>query len=85
MTRNIKVLKSLKKSDSYLFVDQNKNQVLMFSENKLFSSWNLKNKKYSLLNYILPTEDLDDFRLIKQNINILEKLILEHKLKFDLV
>ncbi len=55
-----------------VIIDQNKNQVLMFSENKLFSSWNLNNKKYSLLNYILPTEDLDDFRLIKQNINILE-------------
>ncbi len=55
-----------------VFVDQNKNQVSMFSENKLFSSWNLNNKKYSLLNYILPTQDLDDFSLIKRNINNLE-------------
>ena len=55
-----------------VFVDQNKNQVSMFSENKLFNSWNLKNKKYSLLNYILPTQDLDDFSLIKKNINNLE-------------
>ncbi len=55
-----------------VFVDQNKNQVSIFSENKLFSSWNLNNKKYSLLNYILPTEDLDDFNLIKRNINNLE-------------
>ena len=55
-----------------LLVDQNKNQVLMFSENKLFSSWNLNNKKYSLLNYILPTQDLDDFSLIKRNIDNLE-------------
>ena len=54
-------------------IDQNKNKVSMFSENELFTKWNLNNKKYSLLNYILPTEDLDDFRLIKQNINILEK------------
>ena len=55
-----------------VFVDQNKNQVSIFSENKLFTSWNLNNKKYSLLNYILPTEDLDDFSLIKKNINSLE-------------
>ena len=54
-----------------VFVDQNKNQVLMFSEDKLFSSWNLNNKKYSFKLYF-TTEDLDDFRLIKQNINILE-------------
>jgi len=55
-----------------VFVDQNKNQVSMFSENILFTSWNLNNKKYSLLNYILPTQDLDDFSLIKKNINNLE-------------
>ncbi len=55
-----------------IFVDQNKNQVLLFSENKLFTTWNLNNKKYSLLNYILPTQDLDDFNLIKKNINNLE-------------
>ncbi len=73
-TKNI--FPSLPVKKDFLFipvlVDQNKNQVLMFSENKLFSSWNLNNKKYSLLNYILPTQDLDDFRLIKKNINILE-------------
>ena len=55
-----------------VFVDENKNQVSMFSENKLFSNWNLNNKKNSLLNYILPTQDLDDFSLIKRNINNLE-------------
>ena len=55
-----------------VFVDQNKNQVSMFSENKLFINWNLNNKKYSLLNYILPTQDLDDFSSIKNNINNLE-------------
>ena len=55
-----------------VFVDQNKNQVSIFSENKLFTKWNLDNKKYSLLNYILPTQDLDDFSSIKKNINNLE-------------
>ncbi len=55
-----------------VFVDQNKNQVSMFSEDKLFSSWNVNNKKKNLLNYILPTQDLDDFSLIKRNINNLE-------------
>jgi len=73
-TKNI--FPSLPVKKDFLFipvlVDQNKNQVLMFSENKLFSSWNSNNKKYSLLNYILPTQDLDDFSLIKRNINNLE-------------
>ena len=55
-----------------VFVDQNKNQVLMFSENKLFNSWNLNNNKHNLLNYILPTQDLEDFRTINKNVNNLE-------------
>ncbi len=55
-----------------VFVDQNKNQVSMFSEDKLFTNWNSENKKYNLLNYILPTQDLDDFGLIKRNVNNLE-------------
>jgi len=73
-TKNI--FPSLPVKKDFLFipvlVDQSKNQVSMFSENKLFSIWNSNNKKYSLLNYILPTQDLDDFSLIKRNINNLE-------------
>ena len=73
-SKNIFPSLPLKKNFLFIpvFVDQNKNQVSMFSENKLFSKWNLNNKKYSLLNYILPTQDLDDFSLIKRNINNLE-------------
>ncbi len=73
-TKNIFPSLPVKKDFLFIpvFVDQNKNQVSMFSENILFSSWNLNNKKYSLLNYILPTQDLDDFSLIKRNINNLE-------------
>ncbi len=55
-----------------VFVDQNTNQVSMFSDSKLFNNWNQYNKKYSLLNYILPTEDLEDFDLIKSNMTNLE-------------
>ena len=71
-----KIFPSLPSKKNFLFipvfVDQKKNQVSIFSENKLYNSWNLNNKKYSLLNYILPTEDLDDYSLIKRNINNLE-------------
>ena len=45
----------------------------MFSESKLFNSWNNKIKDYHLLNYVLPTEDLEDFNLIKHNSKNLEK------------
>ena len=55
-----------------IIIDESSNQVLMFSENDLFNNWNLNNKKYYLLNYILPSEDLEDFNLIKSNIKDLE-------------
>ena len=73
-TRNIFPSLPLKKNLLFIpiFVDRNKNQVSMFFENKLYSNWNLNNNKHSLLNYILPTQDLDDFSLIKKNINSLE-------------
>jgi len=73
-SKNIFPSLPLKKNFLFIpvFIDQNKNQVSMFSENKLFTSWNLNNKKYNLLNYILPTQDLDDFSSIKKNINNLE-------------
>ena len=44
----------------------------MFSESYLFNNWNLDLKKYHLLRYILPTEDIEDFNLIKLNSNNLE-------------
>jgi len=55
-----------------IILDENKNEVLMFSESNLFNKWNSKTKKYHLLKYILPTEDLEDFNLIKRNSRNLE-------------
>ncbi len=55
-----------------VIVDQSKNQVSMYSENKLYTAWNSKNKKYNLLDYILPTQDIEDYSLIKSNIDNLE-------------
>ena len=65
--------------------DQNKNEISLFSESYLFNSWNLNSKEYHLLNYILPSDDIEDFNLIKKNSNNLEnydyKRILQ---KYDL-
>jgi hypothetical protein len=51
-----------------IIIDKNKDEILIFSENYLFNNWNTVNKKFYLINYILPTEDLDDFNLIKRNL-----------------
>jgi hypothetical protein len=55
-----------------VILDENKNEILMFSESYLFNNWNANIKKHHLLNYVLPTEDLDDFNLIKKNLKNLE-------------
>ena len=56
-----------------IIVDQNENQIKMFSENIIHNLWNSNIKKYDLLNYILPTEDLEDLNIIKKNIKNLEE------------
>ena len=68
-----------------LIVDENKNQVSMFSENILFKNWNVNKKRFSLLNYILPSEDIEDFNLIKNNIKNLENYNFEEIIyKYDI-
>ena len=44
----------------------------MFSESNLFNNWNSNIKKYHLLEYILPSDDLEDFNLIKRKLKNLE-------------
>ena len=55
-----------------IILDKNNDEILIFSESNLFNKWNLDIKNYHLLKYILPTEDLEDFNLIKHNLNNLE-------------
>ena len=55
-----------------IILDEDENEILMFSESNLFNRWNSNTKNYHLLKYILPTEDLEDFNLIKHNSKNLE-------------
>ncbi len=55
-----------------IIIDQDENQIKMFSDNTIYELWNSSIKPYHLLNYILPTEDLEDLNLIKKNIENLE-------------
>ena len=55
-----------------IIIDKNKNEILIFSESYIFNNWNSYTQKYHLLNYILPTEDLEDFNLIKRNLKNIE-------------
>ena len=55
-----------------IIVDRDSDDISIFSENYIFNNWNSNNQKYHLLRYILPTEDLEDFNLIKRNSKYLE-------------
>ena len=64
-----------------IIIDENKNEIFMFSESYLFKNWNSNLKKYHLLEYVLPTDDLDDFNLIKDNLKNLENYDFEEIIK----
>jgi hypothetical protein len=55
-----------------IILDENNNEVFIFSESDLYNKWNSEIKSYHLLEYILPTDDLEDFNLIKLNSDNLE-------------
>jgi hypothetical protein len=55
-----------------IILDKDNDEISIFSENYIYNNWNSNNQKYHLLRYILPTEDLDDFNLIKKYSKILE-------------
>ena len=55
-----------------VFVDLQSNQISLFNNNVFYDSWNLKKKRFFLLNYILPTEDLEDVNLLLENSKSIE-------------
>ncbi len=55
-----------------IIIDENINDLLIFSENYIYNDWNNFNKNFQLINYLLPTEDLEDLNLIKSKIDIIE-------------
>ena len=69
-----------------ILVDTNQSDISLLSENPFYLNWTKFNKKYHLLDYVLPNEDLDDLNIIKNNINNLEdykfkEIITKYQLK----
>ncbi len=71
------IFPSLPKIKKVLFVpviiDERQNDLILFSENIFFKNWLVENNKENQLIYVLPTEDLDDFQIIKSNYEFLEE------------
>ena len=64
------------KNEKFLFlpliIDENNNDILVYSDNPIYVKWNLDNNKNYLINFLLPTEDLEDLNFIKNNIDNIE-------------
>ena len=56
-----------------IIIDEKNKDLILYSKNSFFSEWNNYNKSYDLIEYILPTEDLEDLNLIKEKYEFIEK------------
>ena len=58
---------------------------MLFSNNKIFENWNETLKNIHLIQYILPTEDLEDINLIREKFDSIEKYDFQEIIKkYDL-
>ncbi len=75
--QSINVFPSIPSEKKILFIpviiDEDIKELLLFSNNKIFEEWNKENKKFHLIKYILPTEDLEDLNLIKDKYELIEE------------
>ena len=64
-----------------IIIDQSKPNLLVFSNNPIYENWKKDDNKSYLIDYILPTEDLEDLNLIKKNYLELENYNFEDIIK----
>ena len=56
-----------------ILVDTKTNNVYLFNNNIFYDKWNNTMNNYQLLNYLLPSEDLEDLNKIQEMSNSIEK------------
>ena len=56
-----------------IIIDEKDNDLLIFSQNKIFENWNNSTETYHLIDYVLLTEDLEDINLIKSKYEFIEE------------
>ena len=73
-TKNVFPSQIVKKNFLFIpiIIDEENNDLLIFSNNPIYEKWNEVEKKNFLIEYLLATEDLEDFSLIKENFLDLE-------------
>ena len=73
-----------------VLIEENNNKLLIYEDNRIFDDWNNHIKDSHLIEYVLPTEDLEDMELIKKNFEYIEnydfkKIIDKYYLKDSIV
>ena len=62
--------------ETFLFIpiilNQENDDLVVYSNNPIYKYWNKISEKNFLINYLLPTEDLEDLNLIKDNFSDIE-------------
>jgi len=64
-----------------ILIDEEKKDIILFSENFFFQKWLEEKDSNHQLEYILPIEDLDDVKIIKSKYNTLEEFDFENIIK----
>ena len=79
------IFPSLIKKEKFLFlpliIDENTSDIIVYENNPLYEKWNLDSSKNYLIKFLLPTEDLEDLNLIKNNIGNIENYNFEEIIK----
>ena len=74
--REKNVISSVPKDTEVLFIpiliDTQSNEIKFFDQNYFYNNWNNVNKNYFLLNYNLPDENIENFRLFQRLKNNIE-------------
>ena len=55
-----------------ILIDTKANELYNLNNNIFFDNWNIKLQKHSLIKYVLPNEDIEDYLIIKKNIRNIE-------------
>ena len=56
-----------------IFIDLESDKIYSFTNNLFYQKWNDNIKNYHLLNYLLPSEDLEDLNNIQKNYALIEE------------
>ena len=57
-----------------IIIDDDKRETQIFNENVIYKNWNENVKNFHLLNYILPSSDIEDYNFLKKNIANIENI-----------